>query len=138
MVKDIRQTKVLKHNKEQDIHYIFGHCIVCPALCCILGLLFVLYLWPLYCMSCSLLCFRTFVCLISLAIVLYVLLFAVSWDLCLSYIFCHCIVCPALCCVLWQTKVLKHNKEQHIQCNGQRYKTNKSFRTQQRAGHTIR
>ena len=36
-----------------------------------------------------------------------------------------------------QTKVLKHNKEQDIQYNGQRYKTNKSFKTQQRAGHTI-
>jgi hypothetical protein len=36
-----------------------------------------------------------------------------------------------------QTKVLKHNKEQDIQCNGKRYKTNKSPKTQQRAGHTI-
>ena len=36
-----------------------------------------------------------------------------------------------------QTKVLKHNKEQDIQYNGQRYKTNKSPKTQQRAGHTI-
>ena len=36
-----------------------------------------------------------------------------------------------------QTKVLKHNKEQDIQYNGQRYKTNKSLKTQQRAGHTI-
>ena len=36
-----------------------------------------------------------------------------------------------------QTKVLKHNKEQDIQCNGQRYKTNKSPKTQQRVGHTI-
>ena len=34
-------------------------------------------------------------------------------------------------------KVLKHNKEQDIQYNGQRYKTNKSLKTQQRAGHTI-
>jgi hypothetical protein len=79
MAKDIKQTKVLKHNKEQDIQYngqryktnkspktqdfclsyIFGHCIVCHALCCVLRLLFVLYLWPLYCMSCSLLCFKT-------------------------------------------------------------------------------
>ena len=59
------------------ISYIFGHCIGCPALCCVLKLLFVLYLWPLYCMSCSLLCFRTFVCLISLVIALYVLLFVV-------------------------------------------------------------
>ena len=33
--------------------------------------------------------------------------------------------------------VLKHNKEQDIQYNGQRYKTNKSPKTQQRAGHTI-
>ena len=32
-----------------------------------------------------------------------------------------------------QTKVLKHNKEQDIQYNGQRYKTNKSPKTQQRA-----
>jgi hypothetical protein len=36
-----------------------------------------------------------------------------------------------------QTKYLKHNKEQDIQCNGQRYKTNKRHKTQQRAGHTI-
>ena len=36
-----------------------------------------------------------------------------------------------------KTKVLKHNKEQDIQYNSQRYKTNKSFITQQRAGHTI-
>ena len=41
-----------------------------------------------------------------------------------------------------QTKVLKHNKEQDIQYNpktqqSQRYKTNKSPKTQQRAGHTI-
>ena len=36
-----------------------------------------------------------------------------------------------------QTKVLKHNKEQDIQYNGQRYKTNKSPKTQQRARHTI-
>ena len=36
-----------------------------------------------------------------------------------------------------QTKVLKHNKEHDIQYNGQRYKTNKSPKTQQRAGHTI-
>ena len=39
-----------------------------------------------------------------------------------------------------QTKVyntIKHNKEQDIQYNGQRYKTNKSPKTQQRAGHTI-
>ena len=36
-----------------------------------------------------------------------------------------------------QTKVLKHNKEQDIQYNGQRYKTNKSPKTQQRAGHDI-
>ena len=35
------------------------------------------------------------------------------------------------------TKVLKHNKEQDIQYNSQRYKTNKSPKTQQRAGHTI-
>ena len=34
-------------------------------------------------------------------------------------------------------KVLKHNKEQDIQYNSQRYKTNKSPKTQQRAGHTI-
>ena len=33
-----------------------------------------------------------------------------------------------------QTKVLKHNKEHDIQYNGQRYKTNKSPKTQQRAG----
>ena len=32
-----------------------------------------------------------------------------------------------------QTKVLKHNKEQDIQYNSQRYKTNKSPKTQQRA-----
>ena len=31
----------------------------------------------------------------------------------------------------------EHNKEQDIQYNGQRYKTNKSPKTQQRAGHTI-
>jgi hypothetical protein len=54
------------------------YCISCSF--CVLGLLFVWYLWPLYCMSCSLLCFRTFVCLISLAIVLYVLLFVVFYD----------------------------------------------------------
>ena len=36
-----------------------------------------------------------------------------------------------------QTKVLKHNKEQDIQYNSQRFKTNKSPKTQQRAGHTI-
>ena len=36
-----------------------------------------------------------------------------------------------------QTKFLKHNKEQDIQYNGQRYKTNKSPKTQQRVGHTI-
>ena len=36
-----------------------------------------------------------------------------------------------------QTKVLKHNKEHDIQYNGQRYKTNKSPKTQQRAGYTI-
>ena len=36
-----------------------------------------------------------------------------------------------------QTKVLKHNKEQDIQYNSQRYKTNTSSKTQQRAGHTI-
>ena len=36
-----------------------------------------------------------------------------------------------------QTKVLKHNKEHDIQYNGQRYKTNKSPKTQQRAGHAI-
>ena len=36
-----------------------------------------------------------------------------------------------------QTKVLKHNKEQDMQYNIQRYKTNKSPKTQQRAGHTI-
>ena len=42
-----------------------------------------------------------------------------------------------------QTKVLKHNKEHDIiQYNpktqqSQRYKTNKSPKTQQRAGHTI-
>ena len=35
-----------------------------------------------------------------------------------------------------QTKVLKHNKEQDIQYNSQRYKTNKSPKTQQR--HTIK
>ena len=36
-----------------------------------------------------------------------------------------------------QTKVLKHNKEQDMQYNGQRYKTNKIPKTQQRAGYTI-
>jgi hypothetical protein len=36
-----------------------------------------------------------------------------------------------------QTKVLKHNKEQDIQYNSQRYKTSKRFITQQRAGHAI-
>ena len=36
-----------------------------------------------------------------------------------------------------QTKVLKQNNEKDIQYNGQRYKTNKSPKTQQRAGHTI-
>ena len=36
-----------------------------------------------------------------------------------------------------QTKVLKQNKEQNIQYNGQRNKTNKSPKTQQREGHTI-
>ena len=36
-----------------------------------------------------------------------------------------------------QTKVLKHNKEHDIQYNGQRYKTSKGFKTQQRAGHAI-
>ena len=36
-----------------------------------------------------------------------------------------------------QTKVLKHNKEHDIQYNGQRYKTNKSPKTQQRVRHTI-
>ena len=36
-----------------------------------------------------------------------------------------------------QTKVLTHNKEQDMQYNRQRYKTNKSPKTQQRAGHTI-
>ena len=36
-----------------------------------------------------------------------------------------------------QTNVLKHNKEQDIQCNGQRYKKNKSPKTQQREGHTM-
>jgi hypothetical protein len=36
-----------------------------------------------------------------------------------------------------QTTFLKHNKEQDIQYNSQRYKTNKSPKTQQRAGHTI-
>jgi hypothetical protein len=33
-----------------------------------------------------------------------------------------------------QTKVLKHNKEHDIQYNGQRKKTNKSTKTQQREG----
>jgi hypothetical protein len=116
MAKDIKQTKVLKHNKEHDIQYndscvchIFGHCIGCPALCCVIGLLFVLYLWPLYCMSCSLLCFRTTKSRTS----------------------------NTMAKDLRQTKVLKHNKEQDIQYNGQRYKTNKSLKTQQRAGQTI-
>ena len=36
-----------------------------------------------------------------------------------------------------QTKVLKRNKEQDIQYNGHRYQTNKSPKTQRRAGHTI-
>ena len=36
-----------------------------------------------------------------------------------------------------QTKVLKHNKEQDIQYNSQRYKTNKSPKTQSRTYNTM-
>ena len=37
----------------------------------------------------------------------------------------------------YKTIKRKHNKEQDKQYNGQRYKTNKSPKTQQRAEHTI-
>jgi hypothetical protein len=70
MAKDIKQTKVLKHNK--DLKDGFGSVYLPYAL----NKKYPNVL-PLYCMSCSLLCFKTFVCLISLAIVLYVLLFVV-------------------------------------------------------------